>query len=329
MSFRMTHNVTVQGYKPFKCHSMHWKRHIDNYGDEAKFVIPATCRLVGSPEDYDQEAVPTGLQFNEGDKVLFEAGYDCNNVRRFQGFIKRINFKVPLEVECEGYSYQLRKNRVVNNTYQHVKLVTILADVVKGTDIKLSSLIPDITVDYVKFQDCNGLDCLDWFKEKMLLTAYFVFDELYVGLRYLNGYSLTVKHQLNWNVIKDDELLFEANKEGAEVNIHLKVPQKTGGHRVLKSGMKNGTVKEMKIAGLDPDNAALEAIRADKQKKQNIQGYSGRITGFLEPLADLNMVSQIIDKKYNERNGKYVIEGIEGSFDKSGGRQKIQIGISV
>ena len=326
MSFKMTHYVKVEGFKAFSCHSMEWKRHLDNYADYGRFVIPAVCRLVGAPEDYDS-TVATGLQFREGEKVTLACGYDGKNVVRFQGFIKRINYKVPLEVECEGYSYQLRKKRMPNKSYKDTPLRTILFDIIKDTDIQLSTKIPDVKLT-VTFRDCNGLECLDWLKDKVLLTAYFEFDVLYVGLRYLNNYGTVVKHRLNWNVIKDDELLFETNKEGADVRIHLLVADKTKG-KVGIGNNKYSQVKQLKVSGVSSGDAFLQQLQTDKQTQQNIHGYSGRITAFLEPIADLNMVSQIIDQKYQERNGKYVIEGVEGSFSRSGGRQKIQIGISV
>jgi len=322
----MTHYVKVEGYKAFGCHSMEWKRHLDNYADSAKFTVPAVCRMAGAPETYEAP-VATGLKFREGAKVELACGYDGNNVTRFKGFIKRINFKVPLEVECEGYSYQLRKKRMPNKNYKQTPLRTILEDIVKGTDIKLSDKIPSVKIS-VNFIDCNGLECLDWLKDKVLLTAYFNFDELYVGLRYLNRYGKTVKHRLDWNVIKDDELLFETNKEGADVKIHLLVPDRKKG----KTGIGNNKysrTKQLRVNGVEQGDGFLAQLQDDLQKKQNLQGYSGRITAFLEPLAEPNMVSQIIDKKYAERNGKYVIEGVDGSFGRSGGRQKIQIGIGV
>jgi len=46
-------------------------------------------------------------------------------------------------------------------------------------------------------------------------------------------------------------------------------------------------------------------------------------------VVSLNGVSRITDPQYNERTGSYVIEGIDGSFGPSGGRQILDIGITV
>ena len=36
-------------------------------------------------------------------------------------------------------------------------------------------------------------------------------------------------------------------------------------------------------------------------------------------------VCQIIDKRFPDREGKYFVESIEGSFDDRGGRQKLNL----
>src|SRR5665213_236632 len=102
--FIMTANVTSGPYKPFSPSSLTWKRSIDSYSDSAMIKIPAVCHL-GKDRNYN--LVDTASQFAEGMKVQINAGYDDNNDLRFIGFIKRINYTIPLELECEGYAYQL------------------------------------------------------------------------------------------------------------------------------------------------------------------------------------------------------------------------------
>ncbi len=337
MSFIMTINITIDKFAPLKCNAAHWKRTMDEYCDYAKITLPTLCRLTKTGDQYDGKIVKTGLNFSEGMKVQIDCGYDGKNETRFKGFIKRINFTVPLEIECEGYSYQLNHKRV-NKHYKNVKMKAILAELVQGTDIKLSKNIPDVLVEDAWFDNCTGLQVLEWFKHKMLQTVYFNMDELYVGLRYLSGYQKTayqqeplkVKHRLNWNVIKDNELLFEENKEGTKTIIHIQGAKKTGGYANVGNVKPSETnVKKMRIYGINISNEFVKKVQEDKQLINNYKGYTGKITAFLEPIVDLNMVSVISDSNYPSRNGIYVIEGIEGSFSRSGGRQKIHVGINV
>lgn len=327
MSFKMTHSIIVEGYKPFKCNDCSWKRSMDNWADYGKFIIPGICKLQQPDKQY--KVVPSGMAFKEGSKISISCGYDGNNKIRFVGFINRINFKIPVEVECEGYSYQLKHRTPFTHTYSNAKLKSILSDLILGTDIVLSENIPDVTVTYARFSNCTGIQVLEWFKDKMLMTIYFQFNELYVGLRYTNTLGKTIKHRLNWNVIKDDDLLFEQNKEATKINVHLSAPLKSGGHQTLKSDSKTGNVKRIKVLGLDVNSDFGRKLKDDLEKKENHAGYTGKITTFLEPIVTVNDVSSITDAKYNERTGRYVIEGLEGRFNKNGGRQVCQIGINV
>ena len=91
--------------------------------------------------------------------------------------------------------------------------------------------------------------------------------------------------------------------------------ENTGDEKVVKTLITNVTDK-------------INAIN-DKQLQQNKTGFSGSITAFLVPTVEPGMTATIIDKKYEERNGNYFIEGVQGSFDKSGGRINVQISYAL
>lgn len=284
------------------------------------------CRLVQKDRSYSW--VPTGLQFNEGTPVEFYAGYDGNNPMRFKGFIKRINFKVPVEIECEGYSYQLRA-KMFSKSYVNTTVRNILEDLIEGTDIKLSEQIPVIPIPKVWFKNYTGIQVLEYFKEKCLLTVYFNYDELYVGLR-ASELKGTVKHRLNWNVIQDNELMFNADKEFATVNIQIE-KRTASGHKVKGDAevVKPGNVKVKRISLIE-NAEVLKQIADEEKRKLNNKGYSGRITTFLFPFAEPGMSDDIFDRTYADRKGLYFIEGVSGSIDpRGGGRQRISIGFSL
>lgn len=334
MAFRMTSDIIVDKFKPFKGTSFEWTRSIQNICDSAKFTLPALCRLKGNNYNSGTEIdfqnsrdnVATGLVFKEGQKVSFYAGYDYKNKLRFQGFISRINFTSPLVVECEGYSYQLR-NKIINKKYVNTTLKTILNELVEGTDIKVSEDVPDVQITYLRFPQYTGLQVLEDIKTKCLQTVYFKFNVLYVGLKYLGNRSGEVKHRLNWNVIRDNELLYNQRKS-AITNIVLEQRSETGHIKRVKV-LKPGNEKVLKLFGIDVNSEYAKKIREDLEKQHEQRSYDGKITGFLEPICDLNMTSVIIDDKYKEREGKFVIVSIEGSFGPQGGRQKIGIGAKV
>lgn len=326
--FRITADITIEGFKPFKCTAATWKRSIDEMCDTAKIYLPAYCRLKKTGDQYDGKVLPTAKEFKEGMAVTIDAGYNGNNVTRFKGFIKRINFTAPLEIECEGYSYLFGKI-TVNKTYTNSTVKKILQDITTGTAIKLSANIPDIPVVKALFINQTGLDVLHWLKDKMKLYCYFNFDTIYCGgVAFEN--KATVNHRLGWNTVKDSQLLFNAEKEFSQVNIVINSRDVTGEMKKIKRITTYPNDKVVRVEGYNPNDPYLQVIRDQLQKKLDYKGYSGSITGFLEPYAEPGMASNITDNQYPERNGLYFIESVEGELSASrGGRQKIGIGFSL
>jgi hypothetical protein len=320
----MTHDITVEGVNrnnPFKANAVKWSRSIEQISDSASVKVPALTRLRHEGDTY--ENVATGLIFKEGMKVTVAAGYDGENEIRFKGFIRRINYTLPLEIECEGYSYPLRKKLDFTKHYKNTTVRKILADVVAGTDIVLSTSIPEIPIEKVVFENVTGIQVLEWLKEKCLLTVYFNFNELYCGMEQLDP-KASASFRLGWNVVKDNELKFNDQKEFADVRIQVGARKKNGQRENAFSGKKDGQVKKLRSA--IKDKATLDRIAEQKRNELVNRGYEGSITAFLNPFVEPGMAIDITDAKYPERTGKYFVSGVDGDFSRSGGRQKIKIG---
>jgi hypothetical protein len=324
--FIMTSEITVKGFKNvIKPTSIKWKRSITDYSDTAIITLPTIAMLKSNGEE-DYKQVETGLQFREGMEVLIKCGYDGKNHTRFRGFIRRINPKTPLELECEGYSYQLRKKQNINKSYKPgIKLTDILREVIRGTDIHLSADIPEITFDSpVTFNNKKATEVLDWLRDKMLQTVYFNLNYLYVGLREAQ-LKPNIILRLGWNVVESNELKFNNDRELADVKISMVQKGKDGKtDAASKSDPDNKNVKQLKLP-CRVDKATLKRIEEEQRKKMQNRGYEGAITAFLVPYAEPGMSATIEDKKYPLRTGKYFIEAVEGEFTSTGGRQKVKI----
>jgi hypothetical protein len=319
--FKMTSDITIGDFKKVKPNAIAWNTSIENFSDSAVIKLPSITYLKKEGDEY--ERVQTGLQLKEGMKVIIAAGYDGKNLTRFKGFLRRINFNVPVELDCEGYSYQLRKILDFTKAYKNTTVRKMLEDLTQGTDIKLSESIPNIPIDKATFKNVTGIQVLEWFKEKCLLTVYFNFDTLYVGGRALepkNGQ----KFRLGWNVIKDNDLKFNDEKEFVDVRITIESRAKSGVKNQAYAGNVNGQNKILRTA--IRDKATQENIAIEKRKQLVTRGYEGSITSFLIPFVVPGDMAVIDDTKYTQRVGRYFITGVEGSFNPSGGRQKVKIG---
>lgn len=334
MCFLMTSNITIGDYTNIKPSGVKWKCSVSNFTDTCTISVPLktfmrhnNTRLDVYPDKSTEQKVmelvnSNQVLFNEGDKVSVLLGYDLKNTKRFMGFVKRINYAVPLVIECEGYSYQLTK-KVFTKSYKSTTVRDILSDLIVGTDIVLSKYIPTVPLTNVVFKNCPGLKVLEWFAKECLMTVYFDFDQLYVGASKYAVKKPTQKIKMGWNTIGDGSLKKDTSE--SEVIIHVVEKNSSGNVKRTKSEQKKySTTKEVKVrSGLT--DAVLKDIANDLQKLENYSGYKGEVTTFLDPHFENGYVANVIDERFPDRNGMYFVESVDGSFDSNGGRQKLTL----
>lgn len=326
-------DIKVGAFEPFKASSITWNRNIDNHSDSAAFTIPTQCMLVGSDKTYSY--MPTANAFKEGMTVEITAGYNGEHTTRFKGFIKRINMKVPIEIECEGYAYLLRRVVFSKGYTKATTIKQLIQDLLAAgglsSIIKLHPKFQDVTFEPFTFKTYSGIEVLEFLKKWYKVTVFFLYDTIYVGLRetlWSNSIVAPIKLSLGWNVIKDDKLLFSADKEYAQVNI-MAVSKNMDGTRnkALNRLLQPGGTKIEKL--LSRDSKFLQAVANQQKTMLTYRGYSGVITAFLDPLVQPGDSVLIEDPVY-DRSGRYFVESIVGSITRGGGgRQTIGIGNSI
>ncbi|AOW09523.1 hypothetical protein [Flavobacterium gilvum] len=323
--FYLTSDITIGSYKQVKASKVTWKTSVNSFTDTCTIDLPRitymkTVRTV--TEDMQEPNERKEYVFKENDKISVSLGYDGNNVKRFEGFIKRVNMGMPVQIECEGYSYLLY-DIIFNKSYANVTVKQLLTDVCSGTDIVLSPEMPNIPLKNVRFKNATGFQVLEWLEKECHLVVYFNFNELYVGTQFGKKQN-TVKFRLGWNTVKEDDL----KKRIVDKNVRIVIEEKNSNGEVRKTKSdieKYGPDKTVKIKAGIPANL-LKEIANRLQTKKNYNGYEGDITAFLEPAANKGMIAVITDKLYPEREGSYFVETVTGEFGKNGGRQKIQLG---
>lgn len=317
-------NITrFSGIKPT---AVKWSSSVKNFADTCSITLPLTPYLTNTGTNntiFSPSAAPQGnTVFHEGDRVEVSLGYDSHLHRRFRGFIKRINYAQPLVLECEGYSYQL-KDIMFTKSYKTATIRQILGDLVKGTDIRLSEYIPDVTLKNLTFKSVAGLKMLEWFQKECLCAVYFEEDTLFVGAsRYAIPHP-THKLHIGWNTVEDKELKKDNSDAKPTINLLEKSPK--GEVKCTKSEQRKcDNVKAMKVRAGLPDSF-LKGVAEELQKQEDYKGYKGSVTAFLEPAFGKGYVCEIIDKRFPDREGKYFVESVEGTFDDRGGRQKLTL----
>lgn len=338
MAFTLNSDITIGPYKKVKPHEVKINLSLSEYANKAVIKLPASARLVNAKKEVSN-TIQTALHLNEGDKVIINLGYNGKLEQEFEGFVARVNVATPVEVECEGYSYQLRYLQPKNKTFKKAELKDILQYIITGTDIVLSKEIPGCKIEKLVIDGHTGTEVLELIKKALGDLVYINFhkNELYAGLAYLDPKDKVV-YRLGWNVIKDGNLkqhkasndnitiIYKGKKkDGTNVQEAIKSKKQTAVITTTGSASKGGETKVITTHAVT-DSDTLKQMAAAKLKKLSYDGYEGKITAFLQPFCQHGWKSKLADKTYPERNGEHIIEAVEITYGMGGARRIVQIG---
>jgi hypothetical protein len=138
----------------------------------------------------------------------------------------------------------------------------------------------------------------------------------------------TVAYRLGWNVVKDNDLKLRV-VEGEPVQINLNNVNGAGKKIATASEAKSAKNKVHATMNNIQDKDALTKIANEVQYQRNYAGYEGRINSFLQPYSQPGYTAHIADTRFTERNGDYVVEGVEVDFGTNGARRRVEIGPKI
>jgi len=335
--FVLNSDITIGNFRFSGVKEVHIKRSLHGIADTATIQIPSIAKIV-SNGSVAAGTVITGKQFNDGDLVTIKLGYNGDLQTEFKGFVKRRNLDMPLEVECEGYSWLLRRN-TINIFETSIQVKDLLEKAVSGIDPNYKISVQcdvDLAFSNVSIEDKNGFDIISnigRYTDGALSCFFIQPDVLWCGFLYTpyaNGTDVfgigQVKYRLRYNVIKNNSL-----KECVTENDPLKViynKKLSNGEKISQSSdaFKNYAGTHSKILNHLKDAPALKQLANEKAYKLNYSGYEGAVISFLQPYAAPGYTAVIVDDRYPDRNGVYAIEGVEIKFGIGGARRIVEIG---
>lgn len=318
-------------------HDVQIKKSIHTFIDTATITLPTVAIFYSKINRSNPQKVITSDKFKDGDPIIIKLGYNGELNEEFRGFIKRRNLNTPLEIECEGYSYQLKRNNV-NGTWKSISIKDLLKHAIIDTDIKLNVAV-DIQLSNVTISNQTGAAVIDYiykatdycvsifFIEPDILWAGLVYTKYKTGQDIFNGSQ--VAYKLGYNVVKDNSLK-EITEEDNPVQVEFG-KKLASGERVSGSAeiLKNISKKYKKLLNNVSSPASLKLLAQEKQDRYNYQGYEGKINAFLSPYASPGDKAYIFNTQYTERAGTYLIESVNITYGISGAKRIIEIGPKI
>lgn len=303
------------------------KRGTSEVNATATIKVPVTAVLKQKGEEKTQ--VETARQINVGDPVVIKLGYDGNLKTEFKGFVKRLNYSVPLEIECEDWYWKLRYVDI-KKSYAETTVKQLLNDIISTGSMTGVSVHPDtidLSLKNTVINNKTGAWVLEKLKSDYGLTVFFDLEgRLYAG----KAYELqddTVKYELRGNVLKDDDLKFY-RAEDYKLKVNAKTYDADGSKIEASVGADGGEAKTLWFYNVT-DKAQLKTLAEQELQRYSFDGYRGKIKTFLVPYAQPCMIAELTDPVYNERSGNYYIESTEVEFGTSGARRNVELGMKM
>jgi hypothetical protein len=334
-----------------------------NLTDTAKVVFPKNLYFLDennqnvSLEGKNIISTKTNPVILRGDKIKIELGYiyidefnqkatDSNTV--FEGFISKVNPRIPLELECEDNMYKLKQISVPNKVWKGYTLQSMMKEILKGTEFTVNIDAKTTIGNDFRTNNETAAQVLNRL-QKYGLESYFRGTELRCsGLAYNYTDSNDETFKFTHNIIEDD--LEYRRKDDLNIGVKaysIKDEQQSetrqdGTKKTKKKRLEVFVTKDGKVSeeGFEGEKRTLyffdvktedELVTLAKEQlsKLHYEGFYGSFLTFGMPFIKHGDNVKIIDPVLPERNGIYKAKGVNYTFGQGGYRQKIQLHIKT
>lgn len=316
-------DITIAGKRFTRVHQVEIECSAKVLEDKAVIKLPATARLEREGAFFSE--VETSKTFKVGDEVSIKFGYDGDLKEEFRGFVSKIKPGMPLEIECLDAVWLLRRKNC-KGSFKNTTLKALLEFILEGTGITIKGDVPGINFKVFYLKNVTAASAVQKLKDDYGLQLFLKnFNELHVGLTSASD-NVKVKYGLGENVIDSD--LEWVGKDDTRIRvkaIHIKKDNTKVEHEY---GDDDGELRTVYFYDLE-SAADLEKMALAEANKYRYEGYSGGLTTFLIPSAQVGNVASLRDNQFSERAGDYLIDKVVTTFGTDGARRKIELGLKV
>lgn len=293
------------------------KSSLKELSDTCTITLPRAYRqavIKGKKDTLERKNITDYLKV--GDEVLVALGYDDELHEKFVGYIKKISADVPLVLECEDEMYKLRKTNF-SESFKSITLLQLLKKIAPGYTYEV---IDDIPLGKFIIANSSAFETLEALRNDYLLHSYFKGNKLIVGFptdfKPQNNYTFNTKH------MRSSEALEFIKADDVKIEIKAISNNSNGTKTVVTVGDSGGSVRTLNFA--NKSKTELENLAKKQLSTLKFDGYQGSFEIFGIPLVKVGDAVTIVDDEHSERDGKYLVESVEWSFDNGGYKQTIK-----
>ena len=317
--FVLTCDITIGQYRFNQVNQVKIEKSWRNLDDKATLKLPRASKLLEK-------------SIKVGDPVSITLAYDGYTPRvEFEGYVKKIKPKVPLEIECEDPTHLLRQTHIKAVWKEPTSVKSVVDYIISKVNeqnpnnpITLSRDIGKINLAKYRISGVSAAEAINKLKENYGLAAYFTGHQLYIGMAF-SELSGRVGYDMGKNVIKND-LTF---RKAEDVKIKVKATSilKDNTHFSIEAGDEGGDERTLFFHDIT-EKKELREQAENKLATLKFDGYEGHITSFLIPYAQPGMTAVVTDPEFAKlRDGSYMIDSVTTTFGTRGARRKVELGV--
>lgn len=326
---RLASEITIGNYQFNYVTNLTINESWDTFTDTGTITLPNKFRT----KDGQQLIVGDNSIFKRGEAVTIKVGYFPTLTTRFVGFISKVIPDSPLVLELEDKMWLLKQKNLVSKSFKKATIKDVVDYAAAGETIEYDdedAVIGGFEIDNKNF--VNAVTVFDLLKKNFGFNIYYRDNKLQVkGLNSIITLGNPAhKIQFQNNVI--DSSLEYIREDDLQIVIKAE-SIKADNSRIILYGYKQDgdvvvttTPREGEIRSLIKYNLSKTELEAEVRRNIDrfiYEGYSGDFTTFLEPEIQHSDRVDLTDLKFPERNGRYLVSGVETTFGIDGGRQVI------
>lgn len=290
------------------------------------------------PSAPDEQA--SSIPIKRGDKITVKLGYtppgvppdDSDLKVRFVGYVRNVDTKVPVKIECEDGMFLLKLAPAKRKGFKETTLKELISFLLEGTGVEYKLLDnKDIPLGPYRITKSTVAEELNELKRERSFKAYFrlvkdktdsnkIKSVLYVGYDYPFDSKNKESFVHGKNIIAE-ELIYR-RAEDVKLKVKATSVSRKNVRSELEMGDKEGEEIQVFAYNVNLDGLKLFAENALKQYKYT--GHRGSFETFGEPLVHKCDIAHLEPSDGNQ--GDYLIKKLEVNFGTSGYRQKIELG---
>jgi len=292
------------------------------------FADNCTLTLPNKFYKNNQEVI---LEVSHGDEVVVQAGWYPNLNTEFLGYVSAVTPDNIMTITCQDAMWLLKQKTVKKFSGTNLTLKSLITQIWALTGLTLPFTVIDAKIGDFRISNASITEILDTLKSKFGLSSFIRNGVLIIGLAYeptagtnhifyFNGDKCNIiESSLEYRKITDNKIVVKGVSINSTtlVKTELYAFYNSLGQIEVSATQEQGSTRTLNYI----DFTIAELTTALERELPNLvyEGYYGGFTTFGEPYVKHGDNVTLIDNRFPERQGIYLVKEVMASITVEAG----------